>query len=383
MAQLFNLEKGQDEIIHAKNIEDNMGFPKLEINLKKIYENTVKVKELCHKSGITVAGVVKLMNSMPEITEAMVAGGCDYIATSRINQIIKLKKAGIEKPLMLIRIPMKSEINQVVEYADISLNSEMDTLYEINKESSRQNKIHKVILMMDLGDLREGVIDEDEFISMCLWVENKLKNIHLYGIGTNLGCYGAIVPTEDNLGKLCCVAEKIEAEMGRKLEVISGGATSSLTLLADGKMPKKVNNLRIGEGILVARDLEEIWKYNIVDLHKDTFLLKAQIIEVKDKPSHPIGKIFIDAFGNTPTYEDRGIRRRALLGIGKQDLVNTDNLIPLDENIKVMGGSSDHLIIDIEDCHKNYKVGDIVEFHMYYQHLLYLSHEEDINKIFI
>jgi len=379
-AYLCNTEK---EIIHTKEIEEDKYFPELEINLRKIYENTVEVKGLCQKSGISIAGVVKLMHSMPQIADAMIEGGCEYIATSRINQIVRLKDRGIKKPLMLIRIPMASEIPQVVKFADISLNSEKNTLYKINQEAMRQNKIHKVILMMDLGDLREGVFDENEFIELALWVEREMKNLHLYGVGTNLGCYGAIVPTEVNLGKLCDVAEKIEKKIGRTLDVISGGATSSLTLLVDGKMPERVNNLRIGEGILVARDLYEIWKYNIADLHMDTFILKAQVVEVKDKPSHPIGNIFIDAFGNTPTYEDRGMRRRALLGIGKQDLVNTETLIPLDKNIKVMGGSSDHLIIDIEDCDKDYKVGDIIEFHLYYQHLLYLSNEEDVNKVFI
>lgn len=373
----------EKEIIQSKEIEEGKDFPLLEINLRKIYENTVKVKELCQKSGVSIAGVVKLMHSMPQIANAMSEGGCDYIATSRINQIIRMKEAGIKKPLMLIRIPMVSEIPQIVEFADISLNSEKNTLYKINQEAMRQNKIHKVILMMDLGDLREGIFDENELVELAVLVEKEMKNLKLYGIGTNLGCYGAIVPTEVNLGKLCDVAEKIENEIGRTLDVISGGATSSLTMLVDGKMPKRVNNLRIGEGILVARDLYEIWKYNIANLHMDTFVLKAQVVEVKDKPSHPIGNIFIDAFGNTPTYEDKGMRRRALLGIGKQDLVNTDTLIPLDKKINVMGGSSDHLIIDIEDCNKEYKVGDVVEFHLYYQHLLYLSHEEDVNKVFV
>ncbi len=118
-------------------------------------------------------------------------------------------------------------------------------------------------------------------------------------------------------------------------------------------------------------------------LHQDAFVLKAQVVEVKNKPSHPIGEIFIDAFGNKPTYEDRGERRRALLAIGKQDFVSVDTLIPIDKNIEVIGASRDHLIIDIEDCKTNYKVGDVIEFNIYYPHLLYLSGSRDVNKKFI
>jgi len=369
--------------IYIKSIEEQEGFPSLEVNLKKVYENTKYVVDLCENQGISVAGVVKVVHAMPQVVSEMDKAGCKYLATSRINQVIDMKKQGVKKPIMLIRIPMYSEIKQLVEYVDISLNSEIETLKEINEECKNQNKEHKVILMMDLGDLREGVVDEGEFINLALYVEKELSNLRLYGIGTNLGCYGSVKPTEDNLGKLCNVAEKIEGLIGRELDVVSGGATSSLTLIWDRKIPSKINNLRIGEGILVAKDLDDFWQYDMSMLHQDIFLLKAQVVEVKNKPSHPIGEIFIDAFGNRPIYEDRGERRRALLAIGKQDFVSVDTLIPVDKNIEVIGASSDHLIIDIENCKTNYRVGDIVEFNIYYPHLLYLSGSEDVNKKFI
>ncbi|WP_346928589.1 alanine/ornithine racemase family PLP-dependent enzyme [Clostridium sp.] len=369
--------------IHIKDIEDQEAFPILEINLKKVYENTKYVVDLCKNQGISVAGVVKVVHAMPQIVSEMDNAGCKYLATSRINQVIEMKKQGVKKPIMLIRIPMYNEIKQLVEYADISLNSEIETLKKINEECKNINKNHKVILMMDLGDLREGVVDEKEFINLALYVEKELTNVQLYGIGTNLGCYGSVKPTEENLGKLCEVAEKIEALIGRELDVVSGGATSSLTLIWDGRIPSKINNLRIGEGILVAKDLDDFWEYDMSMLHQDSFVLKAQVVEVKNKPSHPIGEIFIDAFGNKPTYEDRGKRRRALLAIGKQDFVSVDTLIPIDKNIEVIGASSDHLIIDIENCKTNYKLGDVIEFNIYYPHLLYLSGSRDVNKKFI
>lgn len=369
--------------IHIKDIEDKEGFPLLEVNLKKVYENTKYVVNLCENRGISVAGVVKVVHAMPEVVSEMDKAGCKYLATSRINQVIKMKNQGVKKPIMLIRIPMYSEIKQLVEYVDISLNSEIETLKKINEECKNQNKEHKVILMMDLGDLREGIIDEEEFINLALFVEKELKNLKLYGIGTNLGCYGSVKPTENNLGKLCNVAEKIEKLIGRELDVISGGATSSLTLIWDDKIPSKINNLRIGEGILVAKDLDDFWQYDMSMLYQDAFLLKAQVVEVKNKPSHPIGEIFIDAFGNKPIYKDRGERKRALLAIGKQDFVSVDTLVPIDKNIEVIGASSDHLIIDIESCENDYRVGDIIEFNIYYPHLLYLSGSKDVGKRFI
>lgn len=374
---------GRDEKSMEQKTYWNIKYPTLEINLKKIQENVKTMVDLCKSQEISVAGVVKGFNGIPEIAEQFSHAGCTYIASSRMDQIIKLVEYGIDKPFMMIRIPMFSEIKELVRFADLSLNSELETLNMIQKECEVQGKKHKVILMLDLGDLREGVMDEEEFINLAVYVENNLKNVELYGVGTNLGCYGSIKPTEENLGRLCRIAEIIESKINRVLEMISGGATSSLPLVIDGKMPKRVNNLRIGEGVLLAQDLEAFWGYDMKHMHKDTFVLKAQVVEIKNKPTHPIGNVFIDAFGNTPTYADSGIRKRALLAVGKQDFGSHDKLIPQKQGVKIVGSSSDHLIIDIEDCHIETKLGDILYFLMYYPPMMYLTGYSGVSKIFI
>jgi predicted amino acid racemase len=360
----------------------NYKYPILEINLDKIYHNVKSIVDLCGKKGISVAGVVKGFNGLPKVVEEFVKAGCKYIASSRMDQIIKLKEYGIKAPMMLIRIPMFSEIEDLVKYIDISLNSELETLNLIEKECIRQNKKHKVILMFDLGDLREGVFDEEEFIELALYVEKELNNVKLYGIGTNLGCYGSIKPTENNLGRLCNIAEDIEKRINRKLDIISGGATTSIPLIIDNKMPYRINNLRIGEGMILAKDLDEYWGYDMSFMHQDTFILKAQVVEIKDKPSHPIGEIFIDAFGNMPKYEDKGIRKRAILAIGKQDFGFHDKIIPKTKGVEIIGSSSDHLIVDIENCVEEVKLGDIIEFYLYYPAMLYLTSSKSVTKVF-
>jgi predicted amino acid racemase len=366
-----------------QKINSDLKYPMLEINLKKVHENIKSMVDLCKAQGVSITGVVKGFNGLPEVVKQFAQAGCSHIASSRMDQIIKLKESGIESPFMMIRIPMFSEIKELVQFVEVSLNSELETLNMIQRECELQGKKHKVILMLDLGDLREGVIDEEEFVSLAEYVENHLENIELYGIGTNLGCYGSIKPTEENLGRLCSIAEIIEGKINRRLEIISGGATSSLPLVIDGKMPKRVNNLRIGEGILLAADLEDFWGYDMKHMHKDSFVLKAQVVEIKNKPTHPIGEIFIDAFGDKPSYEDYGIRKRALLAVGKQDFGLHDKLIPQKSGVKIVGSSSDHLIIDIEDCDTSIKLGDILDFIMYYPPMMYLSGYSAMQKILI
>ena len=238
--------------------------------------------------------------------------------------------------------------------------------------------------MADLGDLREGFWDQDEMLDVCVHVERDLPHVELAGVGVNLGCYGSIQPTPENLGQLVHIARRVEDAIGRKLEIVSGGATSSFTLVHWGTMPEGINHLRIGEGILVAKDLQVDWGIHDMDyLRMDCMTLRAQIVEVKDKPTHPVGPIMVDCFCNRPTYEDRGIRRRAIAGIGRADVGDIMMLHPRTPGMTVVGGSSDHCILDVEDCDPCPQVGDIVDFDVIYLTMLYASAREDVAVKFV
>ena len=358
-------------------------YPRVEINLAHLQHNVSKVVEKCGSFGIQVAGVIKGATGIPEVARAFDKGGAAFIASSRLEQLEDAINAGIEKPMMLIRIPMLSEVKDVIRLADISLNSEFEVIKALNDEARAQGKLHKVILMADLGDLREGFWDKDEMIKVAEYIENKMINIQLVGIGTNVGCYGSISPTVEKLEELVELAERIEERLGRQLEYISGGATSSLMRVWDKNIPKRINMLRVGEGILLARDLDVFYGYDMSDLYQDIFRLKAEVIEVKDKPSYPVGTIAIDAFGHTPTYVDRVIRRRALLAMGKVDYGDPAELLPMDKGIEVLGASSDHTIIDVEDAERDYKVGDIMTFDICYATVVYLTNCRNVHIAFV
>ncbi|MBO4990601.1 MAG: alanine racemase [Firmicutes bacterium] len=354
-------------------------YPLVECRLDILRDNVKHITNRCHDAGVTVAGVVKGVNGKLPLVRQFVEGDCDQIASSRLEQLYDIKMTGIQKPLLLVRIPMPCEVPNVVSICDITLVSEVATMEALNEECLKQNKKLKVIVMADLGDLREGFWERDELVDACVRIETKMPGLELAGVGTNLGCYGSIQPTVEKMDELIAAAEAVEAAIGRQLEWISGGATSSFVLVNDGVSPSRINHLRIGENILLGRDLQVDWKItNMQYLRMDAFTLKAQVIEVKNKPSHPVGKIFMDAFGNFPTYVDRGIRRRALLGLGKLDLANIEKLIPREEGIEVLGGSSDHTILDIEDYEGDLKVGDILEFDLCYNTLLFLTSSRSV-----
>lgn len=356
-------------------------YPMVELDLKKFRHNIDQVIEKCGKQGIGIAGVIKGFTGIPEGSKEFADAGCDYIASSRLEQIEVAKNFGIKTPMMLIRVPMLSEIEDVVRLTEISLNSEVSVLKALNEECGVQGKKHKVILMDDLGDLREGFWYKKDLLAAAILVEKELTNLELAGIGTNLGCYGSIEATPLKMEELIKDAETIEEAIGRKLEIISGGATTSFPLVLKGTMPERINNLRMGEGVILAKDLRDLWGLDMSFMNQDAFTLKAEIIELKDKPSYPVGQITFDAFGNVETYVDRGIRKRALLGLGKVDVAFPDKIFPREKGIEVIGASSDHLILDIQDCEKELKVGDIIEFDLCYASICFVTNSPNLRIV--
>ena len=358
-------------------------YPQLEFDLALLRSNADAVISRCRGMGIRVCGVVKGVDGMPEAARVLRAAGAAELGTSRLEQVATCRAAGVPGPWLLIRIPGLTELPDVVALCETSLQSEWPTLLALEEECLRQNKTHRVIVMTDLGDLREGFWDKDELVDVCERVERELPHVHLAGIGVNLTCYGSTKPTPEKMNELVGLARQVEQRIGRKLEIVSGGATSSFTLVHWGTMPAGVNHLRIGEAILLGKDLQVDWGIRDMDyLRMDALTLRAEVVEVKDKPTYPIGEFAIDAFGRKPVYEDRGIRRRAILALGRADVGELESLIPREPGLTVIGGSSDHCIVDVEDCPRRLQVGDIVEFSLCYSHMLYATARSDMRIIF-
>lgn len=282
-------------------------YPQLEFDLALLRSNADAVISRCRGMGIRVCGVVKGVDGLPEAARVLRAAGAEELGTSRLEQVAKCRAAGVPGPWLLIRIPGLTELPDVVALCETSLQSEWPTLLALEEECLRQNKTHRVIVMTDLGDLREGFWDKKELVDVCERVERELPHVHLAGIGVNLTCYGSTKPTPEKMNELVGLARQVEQRIGRKLEIVSGGATSSFTLVHWGTMPAGVNHLRIGEAILLGKDLQVDWGIRDMDyLRMDALTLRAEVVEVKDKPTYPIGEFAIDAFGRKPRLRGSG-----------------------------------------------------------------------------
>lgn len=359
-------------------------YPKLTIDIQKLKNNLDSVAKITkEQGGCSLMIVTKGLCADPVMTEMVMRHpAVDFLADSRIKNIAsyadKARAAG--KQTLLLRLPMACEIEEVIKYADVSFNSEPATLRRLDAEAKKQGKTHRVVLMIDLGDLREGIFFENEQdIYDAAELILNLEHLELYGIAVNLTCYGAIIPKNDNLSQLGEWAEKLESKFGIRLQMVSGGNSSSIYLIGKGELPEKINNLRLGEAFLLGNDTA--YGSKLPGTTDDALILEAQIIELKEKPSLPIGEVGVDAFGQKPYYEDRGVIKRAIIGIGQQD-TDIESMEPLDGQLDILGASSDHMILDVTKCDREYKVGDIVAFKVGYGGMLKTATSPYVEKAY-
>jgi predicted amino acid racemase len=352
-----------------------MARPRVTIDLAKVEENARAVTTLCTGHGIAVTGVTKGVCGHPGVARAMLRGGCVSLGESRMENVARLRAAGVETPVMLLRVPPLSAVEEVVAGVDVSLNSELAVLRGLSDAAGRRGRVHDVIVMVDLGDLREGVWPDDlvPFVRELL----ALPGVRLAGLGANLTCYGGVVPTETNMGRLVRSAEAVERAFGLGLRWLSGGNSSALPLIAAGRMPARVNHVRIGEAILLGR--ETIHRTPWPGTCQDAFLLRAEVIEEKVKPSVPIGERAEDAFGQHPAFPERGAVERALVNVGREDVV-VEGLVPLDPRLTILGASSDYLIVDVSAAAGAVRVGDELAFAPNYAALLALMSSPYVDK---
>jgi len=330
------------------------------------------------RRGIAWAVVTKLLCGNKEYLRLISALGATEVCDSRVSNLRLIKEISPEIQTVYIKPPAKRSIASVIRYADASFNTEIQTIKWLSKEAVAQNKLHKVIIMIELGDLREGVMGE-ELVGFYESVF-ELPNIRVTAIGSNLNCLHGVMPSEDKLIQLSLYKQLIEAKFNRDISWVTGGTSVVLPMMLRGQLPKGINHFRIGESLFFGK--------NIVDndvlpgMSDDVFKLYAEIIELHVKPVIPIGILEANPSGviYEPNEEDYGrTATRAILDIGLLD-ISPDFLIPDDENIKILGASSDMLVIDLGEQQPGYKVGDLVSFSLRYMGALGVMNSKYIDK---
>ena len=320
-----------------------MSTPRIEIDLSKIAANAASLVALTAEKGVRVTAVTKAFGGRPDIARALVGAGVAALGDSRIDNIERLRTDCVQATTVLIRSPMPSQTRRVVRAVEISLNSEIETIELLSKSSVELDVVHGVVLMVELGDLREGFMPDE--VDAALKRVLDLPRLHFAGIGANLACRSGVIPDAANMGELSEIADRLEAEHSVAVDVVSGGNSANLDWLMSGTPIGRINDLRLGESILLGR--EPLHRKPLAGLHADSFVLIGEVIESRRKPTEPWGQSAQSAFPrSTAPTRDSGAWQ-TIVALGRQD-TDPDGLA-MPEGITYRGASSDHLVLGTEE----------------------------------
>lgn len=351
----------------------------LKLYRQKLRENYEYLNKLFKKHDIYWGITSKLLCGHEEFLKEVVDLGIGEMHDSRISNLKKIKEIDPEVMTLYIKPPPKDIIESVVRYADASLNTELTTMHALSEEAGRQEKMHKVIIMIEMGDLREGVVRDDllDFYEKVF----DLPNLEVIGIGTNLNCMHGVMPDQDKLIQLGLYKQLIELKFDKEIPLVSGGTTVTIPLLLKNQLPSGINHFRVGEALFFGKNL--FTGGTIETMHNDVMELYSQIIEIAKKPKVPQGELGMNPQGEVASIDEKEIGEtayRAILDIGYLD-INPDHMICVEENVEIADASSDMLILDVGDNKNDYKVGDFIRFRLKYMGALGIMNSDYIDKI--
>lgn len=350
----------------------------VELDRKKLKENFEQLRSRLEPLEVEWGIVTKLLCGNKLFLQEVLDLGVKEIHDSRISNLRAVKELDPSVQTVYIKPPAKRAIKKLVTYADVSLNTELVTIKLISEEAQRQNKTHKVVIMIELGDLREGVMGEAlvDFFRQVF----DLPNIEVVGLGSNLNCLHGVMPSPDKFIQLNLYKELIKAHFGYDIPSISGGTSVVLPMLFRHQLPKSVNHFRIGETLYFGLNIEDGSTFE--GMHDDVFKLRAEIIELTEKPMLPVGELAENPSGEMLEIDEGLYGKtsfRAILDAGLLD-ISPDFLIPYDKHIEVVGASSDMLVLDLGKTNEKYKVGDLVDFRLKYMGALGIMSSDYIEK---
>ncbi len=348
------------------------------ISRKKLKHNFDFLENIFSKHNIKWGIVTKLLCGNPMYLKEVIDLGARELMDSRISNLRTIKRIDPDVRTIYIKPPPRRSIRSLVKYADVSLNTDLETMKLISEEAVKQNKKHQVIIMIEMGELREGVMGENliNFYEKVF----KLPNIEIVGFGTNLNCLYGVMPSRDKLIQLSLYKQIVETKFNKKIAWLSGGTSVTIPMLFKKQVPPGVNHFRIGETLYFGANL--FTGKTIKGMKDDVITFQSEIIELIEKPIVPEGNLAENPSGDTFEIdpEDYGKTSwRALLDVGLLD-ISPEFLIPRDKNMEIAGASSDILVIDLGKNPKKYKVGDFIKFKLKYMGALGLFNSDYIIK---
>lgn len=230
------------------------------VNLKEILSNFDNAKK-CLNKKVKVCAVVKAnaYGFGAEKICTLLKHKADYFAVSRLSEFLKLKNAGVKKPILILSPLLKEELPCAVENgAEITLSS-IENLEELAKALKKKKKTAKVHIALDTGMSRFGIKTKQE-LERFLEKAIKLKNIEIVGVFSHL-----YSPTNQFITR-----KQRNKFIAFKNQILSFGFKPIFHLSASEGLKNKDNQfdmVRLG--------------FDLYDSKKNLHCFKTKIVEIK------------------------------------------------------------------------------------------------------
>ncbi|MDK2808814.1 MAG: alanine racemase [Clostridiales bacterium] len=153
-----------------------------DIDLDAICENIRQIRSII-KTDTKIMGIVKAdgygHGAIP-IARAL-DGLVDEYGVAILEEGLELRRAGIQKPILILGYTPKEQLKDMIAYDIMSTVFQYETAKRISKEAVRQGKLAKIHIKLDTGMGRIGFLNEKESVEAILKI-SQLPGIKIEGI---------------------------------------------------------------------------------------------------------------------------------------------------------------------------------------------------------
>lgn len=311
-------------------------------------DNIQKMQARADDVGLRLRPHIKT-HKMPAIAEQQVAAGAHGIAVATLPEARAMQEAGFTD------IQVANEVihpKAIQEFRDLSENGSltcavdsMEGVQRLNEAFRHSRKAAHVLIEIDTGLHRAGVMAKQEALALCRFIE-KQPNVQLKGLMTHGGqSYGAA--DEQTLQTYAQQEQRFLRELvsmleteGFQLETVSIGATPLTPYLAGSSTIKE---LRVGNYVFYDRSQVAL---GTVSEEQCALTVLATVISVPTE-----GRAIIDAGSKALTTDQGAHCQGKLAGFGKV----------LQKAVTVQRVSEEHGVIEYDPQLVDFQVGEVVQ----------------------
>jgi alanine racemase len=277
------------------------------IDLSAIRHNLNQVKRIVG-SEVDIMGVVKsdaYGHGLIEVSRVLVEEGVNSLGVANVDEAISLRKAGIEVPIVLLcGFSSLNEVTLIIKEQFLPVVYNLDMTEALNRESIRAGKKTGILIKVDTGMGRLGIMMNDAF--EFLGKVSRLKGLDFKGIISHLSS-----ADEDD--------SDFTLQQIKRYRRLINGATDMGFHLTMNSLLNSAGIMRYGDahfdvvrpGIMLYGGLPDPGFKSSVEL-KPAMHLVGKVLQVKMIPSgHPVG------YGRS--YYTRGSELIAMTSIGYGD----------------------------------------------------------------